>query len=170
MKKNNQSTITDIYYDKLLRQEILFCRNQQTIQECIQLLLKDPTIRLEQENEKLEQFLRGHEFFRLSDNQFLKDCCQLMRFEQFQKNQVIFQKNDFDKNKVIIILTGDVVFNKGNQEMIHLQHFGSNLLILGSEYYAEMYTYMILDQIGMSSLKHHVKWLLFPDMISELIF
>mgnify|MGYP001807838975 CR=1 FL=1 len=50
---------------------------------------------------------------------------------------------------MIIILTGDVVFNKGNQEMLHLKHFGSNLLILGSEYYADMYTYMILDQIGM---------------------
>lgn len=83
---------------------------------------------------------------------------------------MIFQKNDFDKNKVIIILTGDVVLNRGNQEILHLKHFGSNLLILGSEYYSEMYTYMILDQIGMSSQKHPVKWLQYPDMISELIY
>ncbi|CAD8101851.1 unnamed protein product [Paramecium sonneborni] len=138
MKKNNQSTITDIHFEKLQRPDLLYTRNQQTTQQCMQLLLKDPTIRLEQENEKLGQLLRGHEFFRTSDNEFLIECCQLMRFEQFQKNQVIFSKNQLDQNKLIIILSGDVVLNKGNQEMIHLKHFGSNLLIFGSECYSDI--------------------------------
>ncbi|CAD8164802.1 unnamed protein product [Paramecium octaurelia] len=138
MKKNNQSTITDIHFEKLQRPDLLYTRNQQTSQQCIQLLLKDPSIRLEQESEKLGQLLRGHEFFRTSDNEFLIECCQLMRFEQFQKNQVIFSKNQLDQNKLIIILSGDVVLNKGNQEMIHLKHFGSNLLIFGSECYSDI--------------------------------
>ncbi|CAD8087991.1 unnamed protein product [Paramecium primaurelia] len=138
MKKNNQSTITDIHFEKLQRPDLLYTRNQQNTQQCIQLLLKDPTIRLEQENEKLGQLLRGHEFFKTSDNEFLIECCQLMRFEQFQKNQVIFSKNQLDQNKLIIILSGDVVLNKGNQEMIHLKHCGSNLLLFGSECYSDI--------------------------------
>ncbi|CAD8099936.1 unnamed protein product [Paramecium primaurelia] len=138
MKKNNQSTITDIHFEKLQRPDLLYTRNQQTTQQCMQLLQKDPTLRLEQENEKLGQLLRGHEFFRTSDNEFLIECCQLMKFEQFQKNQVIFSKNQLDQNKLIIILSGDVVLNKGNQEMIHLKHFGSNLLLFGSECYSDI--------------------------------
>jgi hypothetical protein len=53
--------------------------------------------------------------------------------------------------------------------MAHLKHFGSNLLILGSECYADMYAFMILDQIGMSPLRLIVKWQLFHDMILKLI-
>ncbi|CAK95195.1 unnamed protein product (macronuclear) [Paramecium tetraurelia] len=61
-----------------------------------------------------------------------------MRFEQFHKNQVIFSKNQLDQSKLIIVLSGDVVLNKGNQEMIHLKHFGSNLLLFGSECYSDI--------------------------------
>jgi hypothetical protein len=41
--------------------------------------------------------------------------------------------------------------------MAHLKHFGTNLLIFGSEGYSDMYAYMILDQIGMSLPKLIVK-------------
>lgn len=60
-----------------------------------------------------------------------------------------------------------MVLNKGNQEMIHLKHFGSNLLIFGSECYSDMYTFMILDQIGMLHQKQPVKLQQFLNMISE---
>jgi hypothetical protein len=39
--------------------------------------MKDPTIRLDTDNEKLSQMFRAHEFFRISDNEFLMECCQV---------------------------------------------------------------------------------------------
>ncbi|CAD8121780.1 unnamed protein product [Paramecium sonneborni] len=140
----NQGTMTDINEEDIRRVDQHITRNMNMIVACIRVLKMEEQRRTNEDIQRLMSFMRSHLYFKGNQSfDYLWECCQLMKFEQFKKNQLIYLKGRENKEQLIILLTGDISIQSNEQELMSTKYFGSTLIVFGNDCYADIPNLMV---------------------------
>ncbi|CAD8111502.1 unnamed protein product [Paramecium sonneborni] len=136
----NQATMTDLNEDDIRRIDKHISRNINMIDACTRVLKMEELRRTNEDNQRLMGLMRSHLYFKGNLSQdYVWECCQLMRFEQLKKNQLIYLRGRENKEQLLILLTGEISIQSNEQELLSTKHFGSTLIIFGNDCYSDMY-------------------------------
>ncbi|CAD8195887.1 unnamed protein product [Paramecium octaurelia] len=140
----NQATMTDINEEDIRRLDQHITRNQNIIMACIRVLKMEELRRTNEDNQRLMNFMRSHLYFKGNSSlDYLWECCQLMKFEQLKKNQILYLRGRENQEQLIILLTGEISVQSNEQELLCTKHFGSNLIVFGNDCYADIPNLMV---------------------------
>ncbi|CAD8202464.1 unnamed protein product [Paramecium octaurelia] len=137
----NQGTMTDLNEDDIRRLDQHVMRNPNIILSCIRVLKMEELRRTNEDNSRLMNFMRSHLYFKGNSSlDYLWECCQLMKFEQLKKNQIVYLRGRENQDQLVILLTGEMSVQSNEQELLCTKHFGSALIVFGNDCYADMYS------------------------------
>ncbi|CAK60771.1 unnamed protein product (macronuclear) [Paramecium tetraurelia] len=130
----NQGTMTDLNEDDIRRLDQHVMRNPNIILSCIRVLKMEELRRTNEDNSRLMNFMRSHLYFKGSSSlDYLWECCQLMKFEQLKKNQIVYLRGRENQDQLVILLTGEMSVQSNEQELLCTKHFGSALIVFGND-------------------------------------